>query len=215
MNKFKILIFSFVLFVIFPSSSKALFCDYSELSRLKKIANNVDLIYYFNEDDEIKTFSFEFNNLDESIYIKDVYNNKEYLYKGRMLNLGNYESGKRYVFEINTIKTDCPNKNLLTLSITLPKYNPYYLDKVCEDGISICDKWSDHKLSYSDFIKKVEKLKKEKNSFEEEPIEPEQKKNLFVEYSKYYVPLIFSSMIIFILVKRHIDNKNDFDLNTN
>ncbi|MEG2321929.1 MAG: hypothetical protein RSB71_00355 [Bacilli bacterium] len=134
----------------------ALYCQYNDLARLKKMAANITTTYEYTVSDKA-IFSITLFNLHPSLYVVDTTNNKTYNYQNNELILNNYNGGQTVIYKVYTNQSDCSKELLTTIRVVLPTYNIYYQDKICEglNNYELCQKWSSHNLSYNDFIKNV------------------------------------------------------------
>lgn len=180
----------------------AFYCTYQEQARLKSLATNVNISYDFNESN--KTFTFNLINLNKDLYFMDRTDDKIYNYTKNEINLTGYKSGQKVKFEFYSDVEFC-DKVLYTYVVTLPIYNPYYKEKVCEDvqNYNLCQKWSNHGLSRTAFIEKVNEYKKTLEKPKEDEIKEETKKHIslltnVIEFltSYYYIFIILIVGII-------------------
>lgn len=199
------------LIILFPISVKGLVCDNATKVRLQKLAQNITTSYDYIEQNGNVTFNITFNNLNSELYLVDVVNNRRFDYSGNFLQLGGFENGKTYKFEVRSTSVYCSGSVLYYLYVNTPYYNPYYSDPIC-DGFShkYCNKWQKNDLSYEEFIKTIEEAKKI-NIIEETP--KEEVKGIFdyiIEfYTSYYyivLPIIIIVSLAYILIQR---KKND------
>lgn len=151
---------------------KAFYCRYSDISYLKKVASNINTSYDYVETTEGVTFSITLTNLNSELYLVDSLN-KRYDYKDNELTISGYHPGQTIQFKVYTTRQFCEKELLSTIRLTLPSYNPYYKDKVCSglEDYNLCNRWSSHGLSYTDFVKRVNQYKQ--SLIKEQPIEPE------------------------------------------
>lgn len=220
MKRFYALIVIIISFMFIPSSVNASFCDYTELARLKNIANNINMSYHYVEQNEDVIFNITFSNLKEGIKIIDLTNNLIYRYDVNSpleLNLNGYSDGKTYQFDIYAESTNCENGKLLSLYANLPFYNKYYTNPIC-DGIesyTLCQKWYQHGFSNEEFIKRV---KNYKASLVIKPVEDENNTSQYTYISdflaKYYYYFLATIIIGGIYSISRLTKKDDFDLKT-
>jgi len=187
------------------------YCSFAESSRLKQIAANVNYSYDYEIVNNKVKFNITLVNLNPDIYFVDS-NNKTYRYKSNEINLKGYDSGK-VKFKFYAVDEDCEDV-LREITITLPHYNKFYNDAVCEGvkNYSLCQKWTENNYDYDTFVKKVNLYKE---SLKEEPVEDviEEENNEYfldiildfiLEY--YYIFLvaiiIFSGIGIYVIDKK-------------
>lgn len=198
------------------------FCDYQELARIKKIASNVTYKVDYIEKNGTVEFSVTLLNLHPEIYFKDVTNNTFYYYKNSINNtheivINGYSPGKTIQYEFYNIEKEyCDNQILLNKYVTLPPYNPFYNDSVCNDAkeYKLCQKWIELNMDYNSFKQQVENYKKERNKGPvEEPIDDSPKNidkvlDFFIEYYVYILSTIIIVCLIFIY---QLNKKDNFD----
>ena len=164
----------FILLLLIPITKvEGAVCSYSEIARLKKIASNVTVSYDYIENNSSVVFNVTLNNLNDELYFVDQSNYQRYNYTEEELTISNYRSGQtiRYVFYATD--PDCADTPLYTARVILPTYNQYYKDEVCNgiENYSLCQKWSSHNLTYTNFVQKVNEYKNSLNS-PTIPVEP-------------------------------------------
>lgn len=144
-------------------------CMYSDIARLKKIASNVNFSYVYKIKADDAIFNVTLTNLTKDIYFVDMTNEKVYKNKTGEYTLKNYKSGSTVVYNFYSTNVECSDNVLYTIRISLPKYNEYYNNSICNDAreYSLCQKWSSHNLDYSTFLEKVSQYKIEKQKQEE------------------------------------------------
>ncbi len=215
----KILIFSLLMFI--PNMVKA-DCDYNEKSRLQSLASNLNFSYDYKEiaDGKFNKVSFDIiiNNLQPELYIDDVTNGVTHYYNNKNeITINNYSAGSTIEFEIRARLGNCKNQYLITHYVTLPPYNKYYKDLICNGVTSykLCDRWSKITLSYDDFVERVTEYKKELRQTHEDPIIEDE--NEFIEkiisfLSKYSIYLFGGIIIVCSSLIFYLSRKDDFDL---
>ena len=163
----KRIVIVFILMLLFPMVKvNGAGCDYSNLSRLKKIASNVNISYDYIEKNNDVTFNITLNNLNKEIYFVDLTNYRTYNYTKEEFVITGYQSGESIRYDFYS--KDCPSQVLASIRLNLPSYNSYYKDEVCKgvESYSLCQKWSSHNLSYEKFLERVTNYK---NSLISEP----------------------------------------------
>lgn len=219
------IVFCFALFLLLPTSIRAIdSCPYQVQSRLKAIASNIKVDYSYVENDKGVIFKIRFTNLHPDIVIYDATTGNGYSYNdSKELFLDGYMPGKSYKFEMkasydfggmalgtdgsNAISSDCAKQVLYTTYVSLPSYNAYYKDELCNNltNVPLCDKWYKHNLSYDEWKKEVGKQKttveKQKNKHKTEQknwLEP--LLDLFLRY--YYIPIAIIVIIFGLFIYR-------------
>lgn len=137
-------------------------CDYTLLSDLKKIANNIDFTYEYKIENNIAYFDITITNITNDVYIVDS-NNNSYYYSDTVngiLRLDNFKSGK-YQFKVISNNIECLSNNLLVKTLSLPYYNEFYNSEVCNglENYYMCYKWYNYRGSYDLFEYEVNKYK--------------------------------------------------------
>ena len=154
------------LLFLMPINVNALFCSSKERSDLKKIISNINVSYDYSITSNNAIFSIKFNNVSPELYMKDQYKHTYYFnnLNNNEFVLPNYSDGKSYRFDFYGVKI-CPNEKIGSLYATTPSCNPFYKLYVCDDAkeYELCQKWSSHSLSRSEFIEKVKQYKASKN----------------------------------------------------
>lgn len=215
MKKYCLLLIFIITILLLPLNVKAFGCNYTELSRLKKIAGNVSLDYEYVESNNDVVFKLTFTNLQPGIILKDVFKNIEYTYSNFGLVLNGYEDGKKYRFDLYTTETECENKNLATLYADLPKFNQYYDDPICNDKwqYSVCSKWYYHNLSYNDYVLKVNSFIKDQTVVPEEPI-VDNYAYIWTFLSETYQYFLITFIVAGLAAIYYLVKKDDFNLDT-
>lgn len=203
----KKIIFLIVLSFVFICSSTALTykgCEYSVVSRMKSIVNNINLSYDYQIVNDEPNFSVTINNLTDDIYFCDINKSKCYYYNntdnGEITILGYKFSSGTYKFYSNN--NNCKDVYLGAKYYKFPEYNIYYGSELCSDipNFSLCQKWGNVNYSYEEFEQKVIEYKDSKNKIEDNETKVEYEKSFldrFIElYINYYY--IFLAGIIMI-----------------
>ena len=208
----KIYILTFLLsFLLFVSNTNAS-CTYSRTADLKRLASNVNVTYNYNIVDNTATFDIKFANLTSDIYVYDSYNDKKYNQSGEII-ISKVQDGTKYRFFIKSNDSNCKDEVLLTKYVTLPKYNKFYGDPLCEgiESYALCQRWGSFNINnYEDYVYQIKKYKAslEKNN---KPIIEEEEQSFLEKVGKfllkYYVFILLGiivvcSLIIYILRKK-------------
>jgi len=200
---------------LFITPVNAFYCRYEDLSYYKKLASNIHVSYDYEEVENSIKFTVIIANLQPNYYIVDMITGTRYNYTGNDIQIPGYRSGQSLQYTIYIQDKDCGDQALNTIRLTLPTYNRYYKDSVCE-GITdynLCNRWSSHGLDYMTFVKKVSEYK-EGLKQEEPPKKTEEEipDNSIVQWvmrflGKYYyvfliVVIIISSIGIYKINKK-------------
>lgn len=211
-NRLKLL---FALFILLsPINAFALKCDYNEIAELRKLSANIKTSYSYVENGDNVTFNVTLTNLDARFYIIDKTTNNKYTYNGnKEITISGYKPGKSLEYYIYSTKELCTNDYLNIKYISLPNYNKYYKDPLCNgyENLSICSKWQMNNLTYDQFVKEINNLKnkKEETIVEEKEVVTETVFDIIFFYiSKYYLYIILLIAII-VLVTSILKRKKD------
>ena len=207
-------IFLCLLFIIFPLQARAILCTNDKKVKYQALASNITTSYTYQEVNGTITFQITLSNINSELIIKDVKNDKVYPYQGKELIIPNLKEGTSYRFDVYVEDMDCDDKIMYSHYVNTPSYNPYYQDEICRgmENYSICQKWSKVTVSYEEFKRKVEELKKEptKPIIKEEEEEFKTIGDYLLEFylSYYYIVLpIFIVGGIVIIIR--YNKKND------
>lgn len=190
-------------------------CSIEKLSSLKVRASNIGYTYYptYNNDNASfnmvisNTSDFYIDTIDKLVsnnIINDMYTTKEY----GEIRLYNLTPGEKYTFYVYSLDDDCYERNIGTKTITLPTYNNFYGDPVCngKEEYSLCTRWWNGKLTYEQFVENVNKYNLQiESDIIEEIEEPEIglfdiMLNIYVRYYWIILPTIIiglSSVIVY------------------
>lgn len=196
-------------------------CDYTLLANLKSLASNINISYdYYIESNEAY-FNVTINNITPDIYIVDNVTNVIYNYQntsaGEVI-INNYKDVTKLQYSVYSSDNNCNGELLSTLYITLPTYNQYSSNPVCDDikDYSLCQRWNPFNGTHEDFITRVNNYKNSK-VVEEDPIEEEKKDittlldKLGTLYSKYYIVLYVIIILPSIIIIYRHNKKSKFD----
>lgn len=236
-----IILFLFPITVIYADEASD--AAYYNQNRLKKIASNINYDYSYHESNGQVTFSIRFTNVLSDVYIHDVTHNKNYYTnKDNTIVISGFGSGKTYEFlikdnnyseDITMIQTYWdgekfvdrvlvlgknpipPEKEISKIYVTLPKYNSYYNDPVCQDfsEYKLCQKWYSHNLSHDEFVREVNQAK---SNNEKKPIVKAESEDKWTDFfRKHWVLIVCGSSAIVIIVVllsvRFAKNRDGFE----
>lgn len=162
MKKFLfVLVFALFVNVSFVNAEA---CDNNDISRLKVLANDVDITYVYNDDiydsDGFKiydTYKVTIYNMTDELYIKETKTNfdlSNYPVQDGTLVIDRMFSGKK-TFKVYSKNCE---RVLKTYYVDLPKFNYYSTDSNCEgkEDLKICQKFYDtSNMTYDEFFYKV------------------------------------------------------------
>ena len=206
-----------ILTLIFPSIVSAE-CSNKDVNRLRTIGNNVDVTYdYYYVGDKVK-FRVTITNLHKDIYVHNR-NDLTELYYGKdsknpsIIVVDGFNPGKKYEFKVYGNTDNCKDKYIATKYVTLPMYNSYSTDKLC-DGIEdfyLCKKWANVSLSYKEFVKRIEEYKNKNEIIidDEEEVIKDLKYyidyiiKLLLKYNTYYIIALILVLVLIYIIKQN------------
>lgn len=223
-KKMKYILVTIVAFLIFNLDSDALTyggCEYSEISRLKSIVSNVNISYdYYIRNNQVY-FNVTINNITPGIYFVDSQTGLKYEYSNTVdgeITINDYKNTTGH-YKFYSGLSECYGVKLSNKYYTLPTYNSYYGDPLCEDNknYSLCQKWAKITYSYSEFEKLIyDYNNKEQVLPKEDEIKPIYQQTYLDIFAKFYIKYYYFILIgiIFICVTVMIisKKKNSFDL---
>ncbi len=221
----KIIFLFIILFLVLPYTVLARSidnCNFSLLSNLKKIVNNVDITYDHHIVDDNVSFDITIANITEDIYFKINGSDNIYYYSDTnngVVTISNFVSGThRIVFYSNNY--DCADEKLIAKTINLPYYNKFYNYDICADvpDYKLCQKWAKYDGTYESFrnevINYINGLDNELNDDEQVDLNFFDKIiNFVLKYYYLFFPLfILVTFGVFYLIKYIKFRKNRFDI---
>lgn len=222
----KIWLFILLLILVLPVSVFARAntkCDYTLVSKLKKYASNINIIYDYQIVENEAVFTVTINNLVSEVYVLDENTGTQYRYTNTVngeLVIPNIKNTKKLKYKILSANPLCSDELLLTHYITLPVYNKYSADPLCKglENYNLCYTFLDTDITYDEFKEKIEEYKKEKPVEEDENEKKVKAKSdwdkfldFMTQYGIYIVALI-AIIITIISVRRSRKNRFDFKL---
>lgn len=214
------------LFILLPTSTKAVLCDYNKKIAYQKQAQNISVSYEYIETEDDAIFNIKFGNIPEQFIVYDATNYYNYFRQGDGRAFGirndkegniapytpidseftieNVEKNKSYTFQIFVNDSSCIYKIMYTHYITIPGYNKFYKDKLCEgiEEYKLCKKFVNINMSYDEWKNKVSKyidsLKKDEIVEETEEIKGvfDYLLDFYLEYYYFILPGIILIMMI-------------------
>lgn len=143
-------------------------CDYSSVSRMKSLVNNVNIYYDYHIQNNEAYFDVTITNIVPGMRFVDSYNDKTYYYadtnNGELVISGYDGLSGNYKFYFDN--PDCQNVRLGAKYYSFPYYNPYYEDSECRDipEFSLCQKWVSKYYSHDKFLELIDEYKEIKYS---------------------------------------------------
>ena len=196
-------------------------CDYTLLSKLKRYASNVNIIYDYKIINDEVYFDITISNVVPQIYISDETSGKTYYASGNgEIVISNVHNIKKNTFKIKSNDILCMDELLLTQYVTLPVYNKFSTDPLCDglDNYNLCYTFIDTDLTYDEFKEKIEAYKKKKPEEEKKEVQKEYIKSDWEKFLDFMIKYgIFIAAAIAILITsisiyRSRKNKFDFKL---
>ena len=193
-------------------------CDYSTISNLKSLVSNINISYNYRLENNNAYFQVTLNNITSEMYFYDVKNKKYYYYyntNNGEITIGDYTGdGTTGVYKFYSARNECYGISLGSKYYTLPRYNKYYGDKLCEgiQDYSLCQKWGGVNYTYDEFEDLIYKYKNKELQSEIDQENNIYKKGIFDKiidfYIKNYYYLLGIVIIIFgitIIIKKRRD----------
>ena len=217
----KKILFLIVLTVLFAVNVKSINaeCNYSYMSKVKSLVNNVNISYDYRIENNYAYFDVTLSNLTPEIYFEDTLTELVYKYSDTNngeITIRNYY-GPSGSYRFYSTDENCWGLSIGSKYYKFPTYNIYYNDPICVGAseYSLCQKWVNKLYSYEQFKEAVSNYK---DSLDKpyEKIETTNEDGLFDIIIKFYVkyyfiilPLIIIVCLSVIIVER---NKNKFSL---
>lgn len=218
-----ILCFIIVLFVISFNVEALTYggCEYSVISRLKSLVSNVNISYDYYIKDNSAYFNINISNIVPGFYFVDPNTNLKYDYSkstdGEITIYDVQKTTGNYKFYSNL--SECYGVKLGNIYYTLPTYNNYYADPICENNrnFSLCQKWVKVNYSYNQLSEKINNYnKKDEQIQENENIETTYKQNyldaIVKFYIKYYYFILIGIIVVCVTLMIISKKRNSFDL---
>lgn len=205
---------------IFPIvTNAASSCNSATMSNISSLANNVNIVYEVDTSSSVPVFTITLSNLTSDMIVFDKNLGKTYkgfANTGSEISIKTKTSGS-YSF---TIYSKQCKEQVATKSVSLPTYNIYYGDKLCDglDDCDVCQKWYGSNSDRKTFELGIQECKKKQNVVvedEEEPIaqiQPWYEKigNVFLKY--WWAIIILMIIIIGIYYAiRAKQKKNEYN----
>lgn len=206
MNKTIKYLFLIFLIIFIPNPIKAeeiYTCDYKKRARHNSIASNIMFNLDYIEKNNSVEFFITITNLHPEIKIIDTINNKTYQYNSldstpKEVKISGYKNGTIVKFDLYSKELICQNNLLFSKYITIPPYNKYYKDPICDDfkEYSLCKKWVKNNLTYEDFKIQVLKYKTKVEEEKKKQEELNKKNNVIIDFLKNNYIYILSTVIV-------------------
>lgn len=209
----------FLLSIIVPSITNAS-CTNEEKERIKKLLNNASYII-----EEVMDVD---GNLNLKTTFTGIYGSLNLFILSGSYEIDSYDQitgemitylrpGKTYPFRLSATFS-CDSSLYRDITITIPNYNPYYNDQLCDNlkEHKLCQKWTDEVISYETFEKKLneymDSLEKKDNNDDNKNENTTKKRDFYYYYEKYYWWALGSliatlGLLIYLWIKENNRNK--------
>lgn len=200
-------VFVIMLTLLFCEQVKAIGCTNEEKELFQKYANNITYTIepVIDEINNTASFNVNFSGVHSKVRIVYTIDNVDYVsYLPTKKNdfsevpLSGLEAGGMYVFQVKGVSR-CYIHNFRTITINLPKYNPYSTYDICKDAreFKLCQRWADVNVDYDTLVQKVNEYKGNKKVVEEkQEVKVENKNLIYIIYENYYWYFLVSLIII-------------------
>ena len=223
MKKILIFLISILFFLPFKVyAEEALWCSLENFNKIQKLASNITTSYTYEETIENNkgnaVFTVKISNLNNKFYLINKKTKEQYPSIDGELTLVGIEPNTKLEFQVMASGYKCRDY-IKTVYVTTPPYNPYYLDKACEDytDYKLCSKWVNVNIDYDTFVKTV-------STYSKEIKQPEKNNNplsfneiiiqilLFLDEYRFQIilPIVVLTTLGIIIIKL-VEKKNNFD----
>lgn len=200
----KIIFGIIISFCLLPNLVKAE-CSLENREILQKLANNIT---YTTDENENGTFKVTFAGLSDDVRILNPRNLAYYRNlsdsKVGEVSIDQLKQGEIYQFYVYSATTSCVIDRFRTITINIPKINPYYNDEICNEAksYSLCQKFTEVNLNYDEFVQSVRDYIKNNNRQNIDINQNDNTKtfNFFKFYNKYYWPTFIGMILILVVI---------------
>lgn len=221
----KILFVIIILFLMpsFVFAKSKTSCNYTLVSNLKKLVSNVNMTYSYRISDGSVYYDITFTNIQPDLYFYDKIYDRYYSYddtNNGVITLSEYYPGN-VSFTFYSRHSECNDEKLSVKSVSLPYYNRYYDDDLC-DGIedyNLCQRWINYNGTYTYFKEQVQNYRYSlisKNDNNDIVIKKSFLTKLIEYFTSYYYIILPLSIMIFVgvlyLIKFIKNRLNRFDI---
>lgn len=190
-------------------------CDNSMKVEYQNRAKNITYSYTYN--DTNNTFNILFTNITDSLYLIDMNTMQEFRNQSE-ITIYNVIPGNSYRYGVFTSDLNpCSGSSIYNIYVTLPFYNPYYKDSLC-DGIShkYCQKFINKAISYDEFKENINEYRNKLISDSDSKKDDLEDKTLLEKifdyllnfYIKYYFVILPLIIIITVIEIIRINKKD-------
>ena len=224
MKKTLIFLLLSILFFL-PCKVKAeeyVWCTLENFNKIQKLASNITTSYTYEETIEDNkgnaVFTVKVSNLSDKFYLVNADTKESYPSMNGELDINNVAPNTKLKLKVMASGYACTDY-VMTIYVTTPPYNPYYMDKVCDKhtDYKLCSKWVNVNTTYEEFVKIVTKYPRT-NTTNEKKTKPisfdEMVVQILLFLYKYrlqiLVPIIVLTTIGIIILKIN-EKKDEFD----
>lgn len=193
------------------------YCTTEYKMRYSTLASNITTSYDYVENNDSVSFSVTIHNVHKDLIVVDRQTGKKYSNKQNDLNnftISNLKDGQSFAYEVYADNSDCLYRIYNTLYVTVPKYNKYYKESVCNgaEDYLYCQKWAQiGSVTYDEFVELVTDHKQKEV---EEIIEKNEEEISLIYiigdfWAKYYLYITIGTIIVcmpIIIIKNKRDS---------
>ena len=218
MKNFFYILILFTLFNFMSINASAAVCSDDEINRLSEQANTVEYVVELTDGDEddvsetetYPSYLISFYNMNEDLKLvqKDgsFSSTDDMIEDGRITFRYRTLEYQEETFEIYASSDECTGKLLRTMTVTIPQYNEYANNPLCEDAQDYiyCSPtiYSDEKIEYEDFVSGVTQYKIDVESSALEVDETLLNKYRIYSYMIGLASLALVALVVFIIVRK-------------
>lgn len=208
----KIVVILSIFMITCPNIVKAE-CTTSEKIMLSKMLNNIQITPIFQENTE--KFNIIISNITPSLYFRDMVTKTNYESTGGEVILYDINPNQSYRLKFFSALPGCYGDALTSKYVTLPSYNKYYKDPLCENlgEYKFCQKWVNYNASREQFEAEAKSIEKKYVEVDDGG-KPEEVKGfydyLWEIYETYYYFVLPVVIIAGIIMIHRLRKKEDF-----
>ena len=218
-----LLLLSILFFLPYKVNAEEYFwCSLDNFNKIQKLASNITTSYTYEETIEDNkgnaVFTVKVSNLNDKFRLINMNTGENYPSMNGELTINNVEPNTKLTLRVIASGYACDDY-IMTIYVTTPPYNPYYMDKVCNKrtDYKLCGKWVNVNTTYEEFVKIVTKYPKTTTT-EEKKTKPISFDEMVVQVLLFLykyrlqilVPIIVITTIGIIILKIG-EKKDEFD----
>lgn len=138
------------------------FCETKNLNKIQVLSSNITTSYTYEEkinENNIGEvyFQVKLSNLNDLYYLKRADTEEILNFSNNELIINNVLPGTLLSIDVYSNGLACKDDYLRRIYVNIPSYNPYYMDKVCENyqNYKLCNKWANVNMTYEQFLNTV------------------------------------------------------------